>query len=461
MKILKITIVTALSAALFAVFAAALFAFSAGGAISARAAGGELRVHFIDCGQADSCYIELPDGKNMLIDAGDSDKESYTSVLDYLEKQNVETLDYFIMTHSDDDHIGGADNVLEAVEVKTIYRPHQEAVGTKANPCEDPAADRSGKYGFYAEVEEKATKVYGEAITAAYAETYTENGETHKAEVYVTNPFDDEINHIEGDGYDYMFDFYSPVDVAAYSDSNDFSPIMVLSYAQRDFVLTGDAEKANEADFVDLVKTAKLGDYGGHYDRFIDRSFSADVIKMGHHGSETSSSEAFLEIVAPTESYRRNIFTVFSCGAGNSYGHPHAGTIERLIKDMSFSAERIERTDLNGDIVFGVSAEGAFSLYEEKTDVTIAQKLTSGRSDSRDEVTIADNDIDPDEPVGALPTVTEPDSGMPDLFDPDTWKRSPLEWHPLQWVIIAAAVVVIVAIVAFSVRGAKKRRKRR
>ena len=220
--------------------------------ITVSAADGEMRVHFIDCGQADACYIELPDGKSILIDAGENSSESYTAVIDYLDDLGVKTIDWFIMTHSDSDHIGGADEVLENFEIRTIYRPHQEAVGTAANPYEDPAATKSGKYGFYDEVQEKATRVYADALEAAYAETYSENGTTKKAEVYVTNPFDSEINHIEGEAFDYTFDFYSPINVGDYSDSNDYSPIMVLSYASREFVLTGDAEKENEADFVSL-----------------------------------------------------------------------------------------------------------------------------------------------------------------------------------------------------------------
>ena len=452
--------------------------------------GGEMRVHFIDCGQADACFIQLPDGKSMLIDAGDNKRDSYNAVIEYIDALEIKTIDYFIMTHSDEDHIGGATHVLEEYEFKTIYRPHQQAVGTKANPYDDPAAELTGKYGFYVdEVGKKDTAVYANALRAAYSETYTENGETHKAEVYVTNPYNSEINHIEGEGAEYTFDFYSPIDVASYSDSNDFSPIMVLSYASRDFVMTGDAEKDNEADFVDYINnTAREGDYDGHFDRFLDGSFTADVIKMGHHGSSTSSSEGLLEIMTSNPAKRANIFTIFSCGVDNKYGHPHAETLERLM-DMGFSAERIERTDLNGNIAFGVGADGTLTLGEEKSDVTIEQKLTTGIStENHPHAVIEDNEVDPDEAVDDLPDtrpeppeeetpdpgeetpgeeipdtepgVVDPGEEMPDLFDPDTWARSPAEWHILQWVVIAVAVIVIIIVIAvIAVRAGKKKKR--
>ena len=351
-----------------AVSAAAFVAMPAQSVVTAYAADGEMRVHFIDCGQADACYIEFPDGKSMLIDTGDNSKSSYGNVIEYLDDQGVQTLDWLILTHSDADHIGGATHVLEEYEVKTIYRPHQACAPEEGDDgATDPAYEGSEEdgTGFYAEIADKnikTTATYQKAIAAAYAETYTENGQKKNATVYVTNPFNDKINCIEGESFDYSLNFYSPIDVTELSDNNDFSPIMVLSYASRDFVLTGDAEEQNEEDFVRFIRdeVPDIED-NGRYDKFRRSEFTADVIKMGHHGSSTSSGEDFLEIMTANAEKRPNVFTIFSCGDGNSYGHPHAETLKRLM-DMGFSAERIERTDLNGDIVFGVSAEGALAL---------------------------------------------------------------------------------------------------
>ena len=463
---------TKLIAAMLAVaMAIAAFAFipraNGEGMQTAYAADGDLRVHFIDCGQADACYIEFPDGKSMLIDTGDRSSDSYGNVIEYLDDQGVQTLDWLILTHSDADHIGGATHVLEEYEVKTIYRPHQACAPEEGDDgATDTAYEGSEEdgTGFYAEIADnniKTTATYQKAIAAAYAETYTENGRSVPAEVYVTNPFNERINHIAGESFEYTFDFYSPVHVEDYDDSNDFSPVMVLSYEGRDFVLTGDAEKDNEADFVELVRNSDVGSYGGRYDKFIRNEFTADVIKMGHHGSSTSSGEDFLEIMTANEQKRPNIFTIFSCGDGNSYGHPHKETLQRLM-DMGFSAERIERTDLNGDIVFGVSASGALALSEETPDVTNEAKLTTGNgNDKRPQETIKDNGVKPDETIDDLPDARQSNGNMPDLFDPATWARSPAEWHILQWVVIVVAVLAVIAVIAVAVMGTKKRKRKR
>ena len=424
-----------------------------------------LRVSFIDCGQADSCYIEFPDGKNMLIDAGENKADSYNSIIGFLDGEGVTTIDYFIMTHSDSDHIGGAVKIFEEYEIETVYRPHQEATGTASNPYTDPALKGEGKYGFYGDtVEEKATATYANAMKAAYAET---------SEVYVFNPFDSEINRIADASATYTFDFLSPVKTD-YSDANDYSPIMVLSYAGRDIVMTGDAEKDNEADFVDYIKTAKLGDNGGHYDRMIKGEFNADIIKAGHHGSETSTSREFLEIMCANEAKRVNCFTIFSCGTNNTYGHPHIETLERLFgtkKDenselesgMGFSAERLLRTDLNGDIRFGVSSDGKISVSTEK-EAEITAKLTSGHTDTRPTQIATDNGLKPNEAADQLPDKPTTTGGGctsdNELFDPESWK-DPSQYSAVQWVIIAVAVIIIILIIVLAAKGVIKKRKRR
>lgn len=456
----------ALAAALV-IGAAAFVAAPVQSVVTAYAADGSMQVHFIDCGQADACFIDLPDGKNILIDTGDNSSSSWGNVVDYLDGLGVSTIDYMILTHSDADHIGGATHILEEYEVKTIYRPAQACSPERGNEyCTDPAyslsaADGTGFYADPVAYKDKSYKTYSDTISAVYAETYTENGQKKNATVYVTNPFNDKINSIEGESFDYSLNFYSPIDVTELSDNNDFSPIMVLSYASRDFVLTGDAEEQNEEDFVRFVRdeVPDIED-NGRYDKFRRSEFTADVIKMGHHGSSTSSGEDFLEIMTANAEKRPNIFTVFSCGDGNSYGHPHVETLKRLM-DMGFSAERIERTDLNGSIVFGVSAEGALALREERSDVTIEQKLTTGSGNkNRPQETVQDNNVRPDESIDDLPDVATGTNGdMPDLFDPKSWARNPAEWHPLQWVIVAVILVVVVAAIAVAINKAKKKRK--
>lgn len=433
---------------------AALFVFSAArthtAEVLADSEDGILTVHFIDCGQADACVIEFPDDKTMLIDAGHTSSASYGNVTAYIDSLGITEFDYFIMTHSDADHCGGVKNVLSDIAVKTSYRPNQEAT---YEGYDDPAAEADGSKGLHGDYTGKDTKTYADALAAVYSVS---------DDVYVFDAANDEINNItgsatvNGETFEYTFDFYSPLS-DSYSDNNNYSPIMVLSYAGRNIVLSGDAEKQNEEEFVAKVRDSNDDE---RYDRF-RRGFDADVIKMGHHGSETSSSKAYLEIMCSTESARCNTYTVFSCGRNLTYGHPRYSTLKRLV-DMNFSAERIERTDKNGNIRFDIRSGGELTRTHDK-DVTTDVLLTAGElspSNSKYEAeslkTVPDNDINPTEPNGS--PVTRPDPENPFAFLGELTTTQII-------IIIAIAVVVLIVIIivcaAVSRRSKKKKGRRR
>lgn len=423
---------------------------------------GELRIHFIDCGQADACAIQFPDGKNMLIDAGDSDSSSYNNIITYLrDSVKITTLDYFIMTHADSDHIGGTTNVLEGLTVKTVYRPSQICNNSSYI---DPALSKTGKEGFpYVTTNvpashKQSTKTYANALDHCYE---------HAQNVYVTDPSNDEINQITGSAtvngspIPYTFDFYSPLE-PSYSDNNDYSPIMVLSYAGRNIVLSGDAEERNEAEFV--AKVNNPADTDTRYDRFRDGKFTADIIKLGHHGSHTSSSEDYLGIMCANRDWRANIYTIASCGKGNTYAHPRSEVLQRLM-DMKFSPVRIERTDLFGTIRFDIEAEGRLtryrhhnysysgSDYKEDSQASIDAVLTSGYKSDLPSVTVRDNGVRPTEANGSA---TLP----PTNRTPDWWPKLEV-W---QWVLLILLVVIIIVIIVtliFMLNKYKKKPKSR
>ena len=638
---------------------AALFVLSAARTRTAEVfADGEegiLTVHFIDCGQADACVIEFPDDKTMLIDAGHTSSASYGNVTAYIDSLGITEFDYFIMTHSDADHVGGVPRVFDGTRTaKVVYRPSQvsscdgytdpvteetadtyyyavyeadesnptdtrmedtvtqltdlltargytEATvvrqGTNRIRVEVPDVDNPGEIftiigepvdlefvlssdgttdgetiftgdvvtnaragvmasqyvvslSLNAEGTQKFSevtsahvgeyiKIYrvkdgvreeqpistaqineaimnGQAIISSsftneeaqtladqimsgtfsvslsliessveknkyglpydpdeYSDAYKQSSQAYRNaltavyemtdEVYVTDPGNDEINHIEntvtvdGESFTYTFDFYSPLNPPYRNEMNDFSPIMVLSYAGRNIVLSGDAEKQNEEEFVAKVRDSNDDE---RYDRF-RRGFDADVIKMGHHGSETSSSKAYLEIMCSTESARCNTYTVFSCGRNLTYGHPRYSTLKRLV-DMNFSAERIERTDKNGNIRFDIRSGGELTRTHDK-DVTTDVLLTAGElspSNSKYEAeslkTVPDNDINPTEPNGS--PVTRPDPENPFAFLGELTTTQII-------IIIATAVVVLIVIIivcaAVSRRSKKKKGRRR
>lgn len=199
------------------------------------------------------------DGFHMLIDAGKN--EMGEKVVEYLKREKIKKLDVLVGTHPDSDHIGGIDDVLENFQVDTIYFPDSR----------------------------KMTKTYRQVEDVLK--------ETNKKR---TMP---KI----GKNYSYgnvVIRFLGPL--KEYKDANNDSLVVQLAYGKNRFLFMGDAEEEAEKDLV------KQG-----YD------LECDVLKIGHHGSYTATSQMFLQEADPT-------YGVISCGANNSYGHPHAEVVSRL-----------------------------------------------------------------------------------------------------------------------------------
>ncbi len=235
-----------------------------------------LKVHYIDVGQGDSIFIQLPNGETMLIDAGENDQGE--TVCDYIASQGESTVDYLVGTHPHSDHIGGVDTVIEQFDVKRLYLP-----------------DVSHN-----------TKTFLDVVQAA-----KEKGvQTAKAESGVTVMNQDGIK----------VSFLSPVS-SGYEEMNDYSAIVSLRYGETSFLFMGDAEYTVENQLKSSIS---------HY----------DVLKVGHHGSNSSSTANFLEKVCPT-------YAVISCGEDNSYGHPHEQVLNRLERFGS----TVYRTDEQGTVV--------------------------------------------------------------------------------------------------------------
>ena len=235
---------------------------------------GNLEVHFIDVGQAD-CILVKNNGNAMLIDAGNNDDGEL--VRGYLKEQNITRLDYLIGTHPHEDHIGGLDVVINNYDIGTIIMP---AKTTTTKTFEDVV---------------NAIKNRGLAITKPVVGTrYTLGG----AEFTILAP-----NKDYGD------------------ELNNYSVGIRLVYGNNSFVFTGDAEEEAENDIIATGLELK-----------------ADVLKIGHHGSSTSTSSQFLKAVSPK-------YAVITCGKYNDYGHPHKETMKKI------SNLEVYRTDEQGSIV--------------------------------------------------------------------------------------------------------------
>lgn len=304
----------------------------------------DLKVHFVDVGQGDAIIIELPDGKNVLIDAGE-DKE-FDKLEYYIDnKTDVDYFDYVIATHADSDHIGGMDKVLNKYEVRYIYRPHVYYPGDRYEFSAD--FNKGGKD------EQKNTANYADFLYAVSNETYTENGETKSAgwEFFTHNSdFAGKISY-QDNIYEYYFDFLTPrvedYSLINYDNANDYSPIVKFSYCGVDILFTGDAEGGNEGDAED--------EFVEYYKNVSNLDLDVDILKVSHHGSRTSTTQALLDIVKPE-------YAVIQCGYNNSYSHPHDVTLKRLQTIESL----VYRNDLHGNILLTLTASGTFTF---KTDI--------------------------------------------------------------------------------------------
>jgi len=312
--------------------------------IIAGGAGGDLIVHFVDVGQGDACIVELPDGRTMLIDAGPGNKkEGLRTYIDENFVQNrtekkLTKFDFAILTHSDEDHCGGFPYVLERYAVGLFYRPNE--LSTRA-PYVDPDAASivgSGK---------KDTVIYRNTLEAAY------RASDDVVITYAPNLGDSERITPEGlaegdDGW-YEVLFFGPYG-HSYKDLNNYSPIIIIDYNGKRIALSGDAEKDAEKEFVENVSKRSYE----KFNRFTE-NFTVHVIKLGHHGSRTSSSADYLGALTNSAS-RKDVLTVISCGFGNSYGHPHPEVLKRL-EELGFDKEKILRTDELSHIVLCVRGQ--------------------------------------------------------------------------------------------------------
>lgn len=258
--------------------------FSSSNENSFTANGDMLVAHFIDVGQGDANFIELPNGETMLIDAGI--QSSGDDIIEYIENLGYTDIDYVVSTHPHADHIGGMALVIEAFNVENIYMP--KAVST--------------------------SKTYENLL-----ETIQNRGlsiKTGRAGVEILNT--DDLNII----------LLAPTK-ESYTNLNNYSIVLKITYGDVSFLYTGDAEEESLDEITGNLK--------------------ADVLKVGHHGSNTSTTKSFLEQVKPE-------YAIISVGAKNSYGHPNSSTLE-LLEEYT---NNIYRTDINGTVIIrsdGVNIE--------------------------------------------------------------------------------------------------------
>ena len=248
----------------------------------------EIKIYFVDVGQGDSTLIQTIEGKNILIDGGGSEFGSFdvgeSILLPYLLDRRITTIDYLMISHFDSDHIGGVFAILENLKVKNIIISKQ------------------------GETSENLKKFY-EITNNKGIRTIT----VKKGDI------------VEIDKYSHFEILFPEDNLIEDNILNNNSIVARFNSLDFSILFTGDIEEIAEKRLCELYSgTDKL---------------EAFVLKVAHHGSKTSSTNKFLEMVKPK-------LALVGVGKNNNFGHPNEGVIERL-ENMSC---KIYRTDNCGEI---------------------------------------------------------------------------------------------------------------
>ena len=243
----------------------------------------------------------------MLIDAGESQYGG--TVVKYIKDKGYSKIDYLIATHPHSDHIGGLTEVIQSLNIGTIYMSN--AVHT--------------------------TRTYENLLTAI--KDKGKKMKRAKAGVEIINTKDVKAS------------FVAPVS-DKYSDLNDYSTVVRLDHGKKSFLFTGDATTKSESE--------------------ITANISVDVLKVGHHGSDTSNGESFIKRISPSHA-------IIQVGKGNKYGHPTQDVIARLQRHGA----KVYRTDESGTII--VTSDGSSIKVDSKATANAPAKDTSKKTESKTE----------------------------------------------------------------------------
>ncbi|CAM2077216.1 MAG: MBL fold metallo-hydrolase [Clostridium sp.] len=236
-------------------------------------------IHYIDVGQGDCILIQV-NNKNLLIDSGPSSNRK--DLLNYLEKLDIKKFDYIIATHPHEDHIGNMDTIIKRYDIGSFYSPKVITSSTTFENMISALVDKNLKIN----VLKKGVKGI-------------DLGKNTEIEVF------------------------SPLENISSDNLNDYSPIIKITFFNNSFLFTGDAEISTE----DTVLSQ-------------NNNLNCDILKVGHHGSSTSTSTDFLISTNPS-------VAIISVGKNNSYGHPTSETLSLL---NSYNIRTI-RTDINGTVI--------------------------------------------------------------------------------------------------------------
>lgn len=292
-----------------------------------------LSIHFLDVGQADSILIQLPNDEVILIDAGNGNDVDF--IIDYLKQLDIKTIDYLIGTHPHEDHIGSLDDVIYNFEIEKVFLP--DVVHTTAS------------------FEDVLLAIESKNLAVDIAESGV-------------NLFD----------YGNLLAHFVAPNSSSYDDLNDYSAVLRVVYENTAYLFTGDAEVISENEMLAS-----------------SQNIQADLVKVGHHGSNSSSSEDFLKAINPS-------IAIISCGIDNTYGHPSDVIIDRL---AAFDIE-VYRTDLQGTIIITSDGEEIDVTHHKSEHSASAFDSTTKQTNEKIEPTLAPSPSPSPEPEPTLEAIS-------------------------------------------------------
>lgn len=250
-----------------------------------KEAEGELIVHMIDVGQADS-FLLVQGDQVALVDCGT--RSSGKDVVAYLQRLGITKINYLFGTHPHDDHMGGMYDVITNFEIETIIIPEVKNGEVTAN----------WYLKLMKEIRDGGYQVEHPRLDMVY--------HIGDADIKVIGPISKPVNNV-----------------------NNYSIVLKVSFGEMDMIMTGDAEKAVEREILEAG-----------YD------IEAEILKLGHHGSDTSSSAEFLDAIDPE-------YALVSAGVGNQYDHP----IESVMEEMEERDIKLYRTDESGTVILLITSD--------------------------------------------------------------------------------------------------------
>ena len=273
----------------------------------------ELQIHIIDVGQAESILI-VQDGFTMLVDSGDN--FTGDDVVKYIKSLGIDKIYIFLITHFHRDHAGGAHKIISSLDVKKIV----------CHKFSDLSTMQERFWYIDMSISRSIRETFGSMsifMESACENNKLKNFDVGDAKVYTLSQNNDAVN------------------------VNNKSIVFKLVYGDFSMLFMADAESEVEKELLEE-----------------DADLSADVLKIGHHGSKTSTTDEFLDKVNPK-------YAVVSCGNGNDYNHPY-GAVTKRFEDKNIP---LYRTDELGDIVITVKDDGEIVFDKENGDYLSGRQL--------------------------------------------------------------------------------------